>query len=78
MAEKAKKTKGKGKAAAVERDTDGSIIPKSKDAYMLIYTRRADSVIPQSAPVDPPPLAAAKVDELDEKHIKAVAEYTAK
>ena len=62
----------------MERDADGAIIPKSKDAYMLIYTKRADPTAPQPAPVDPPPLAAAKVDELDEKREKDVNEYTLK
>ncbi|KAI5474385.1 ubiquitin carboxyl-terminal hydrolase 48 [Pseudohyphozyma bogoriensis] len=60
------KAKGKKPKAGFIRDVNGEILPKSKDAYMLVYTRRNSKPEPED-PV-PPPLASARVEELDAGH----------
>ena len=54
-----------------------SRLPKSKDAYMLIYTRRDDSARRASAPIEPtpPPLASLKVEQLDAKDNEAIKAF---
>ncbi|GAA5885332.1 hypothetical protein JCM6882_009573 [Rhodosporidiobolus microsporus] len=75
-------------ATGFTRDAKGAILPKSKDAYMLVYIRRdsspSSSPSPSSsrdtsaaAPV-PPPLAQAEVEKIDEKYVKEVEEFKAK
>lgn len=53
-------------------------LPKSKDAYMLVYTRRTLPPI-DSTPValNPPPLALSMVENLDEEHTKVVSAWDA-
>ncbi|GAA5822992.1 hypothetical protein JCM11251_004450 [Rhodosporidiobolus azoricus] len=75
-------------ATGFTRDKDGSILPKSKDAYMLVYIRREDassgaSTSSNSPPASsavpiPPPLARAEVEKIDEKYRKEVEEFKTK
>ncbi|GAA6004527.1 hypothetical protein JCM10207_000918 [Rhodosporidiobolus poonsookiae] len=70
-------------ATGFTRDANGVILPKSKDAYMLVYIRReaspdaSTSSSPSPEPV-PPPLAQAAVEELDKKYAKELEEYKVK
>ncbi|GAA5837483.1 hypothetical protein JCM9279_006767 [Rhodotorula babjevae] len=66
--------KKKKLAAGFTRNKDGTILPKSKDAYMLIYTRRASTASgpPSTASTTaaapeptPPALAQSTVERLD-------------
>lgn len=65
--------KKRDKKAAFPRDQDGNVRPRSKDPYMLIYTRvepepgqaKADEPRIASAP---PPLALSRVEMLDQEH----------
>lgn len=45
---------------------------------MLVYVRRGDPTAPMLPIPIPPPLASARVEELDKKHGTEVEEYTAK
>ncbi|BGP22765.1 ubiquitin carboxyl-terminal hydrolase 48 [Rhodotorula toruloides] len=55
------------------RDERGNILPKSKDAYMLVYTRRCDPSDPSAAAEPaPPPLAQFTVENLDWAYHKEV------
>ncbi|GAA6037198.1 hypothetical protein JCM8097_008783 [Rhodosporidiobolus ruineniae] len=82
-------------AAGFTRDANGGILPRSKDAYMLVYTRRdspAASPAPSSssrtspaaaataapAEMDPPALAQAAVEKLDELYQQEMAQYKMK
>ncbi len=73
----------KDKSTALPRDADGNVRPKSKDAYMLVYTKvETDSPQPTSTqpklPVEPPPLALAQVEATDQAQAKEVDEWDAK
>lgn len=45
---------------------------------MLVYTERPPDAAAAIAIPDPPPLAVAKVEELDQKHAALVDEFKAK
>ncbi|GAA5948419.1 hypothetical protein JCM21900_002704 [Sporobolomyces salmonicolor] len=61
------------------RGANGVIRPKSKDAYMLVYTRRPDpSAAKPAEPVPPPPLARNAVEILDQKYGDEVEEWNLK
>lgn len=45
---------------------------------MLIYTRRDDPAPAGATEPAPPPLALARVEELDAKHVSELAEYEKK
>ncbi|KAK4053048.1 hypothetical protein OIV83_001783 [Microbotryomycetes sp. JL201] len=57
--------KKKKPGAGYKLSADGSVMPQSSDAYMLIYTRRVDRAERIEEPV-PPPMAAARVKQLDD------------
>ncbi|BGP05993.1 hypothetical protein JCM10049v2_001812 [Rhodotorula toruloides] len=58
------------------RDERGNILPKSKDAYMLVYTRRRDaSDPPATAEPAPPPLAQFTVEKLDKAYHDEVEKW---
>ncbi|BGP13819.1 hypothetical protein JCM10213_006348 [Rhodosporidiobolus nylandii] len=73
------------------RDGQGNILPKSKDAYMLVYIRRdpqpasesfpsastSKPASPASGPL-PPPLAEDAVERLDEVYKQELAAYKQK
>lgn len=63
--------------ASMGGGTNGSgRLPKSKDAYMLIYTRREmDPDQPEREEPVPQPLAEMRVEQLDEQHESLVKEY---
>ena len=69
-------------SAGFKRTADGDIMPQSQDAYMLIYTKRSDAA--SAAPtmvaqgLVPPPLAAARVEQLDAEYEKKKEEYEEK
>ncbi|GAA6057771.1 hypothetical protein JCM3770_006837 [Rhodotorula araucariae] len=72
------------------RDADGTVLPKSKDAYMLIYTRRdgpasstppaaaATGSAPAAAEPTPPALAQQTVARLDAAYRAEVDAYAAR
>ncbi|GAA5896486.1 hypothetical protein JCM5296_000680 [Sporobolomyces johnsonii] len=68
------KQKPKAKAGFT-RDANGAIRPKSKDAYMLVYTRRPDPSAAKPAEPAPPPLARKAVEILDQKYGDEVEEW---
>ncbi|GAA5951936.1 hypothetical protein JCM8115_005283 [Rhodotorula mucilaginosa] len=70
-------TSKKRPAAGFVRAADGSILPKSKDAYMLVYTRREQKSSPAPDP-EPPALAVDAVEKLDAKYMQELEEYLAK
>ncbi|GAA5905072.1 uncharacterized protein JCM6883_004957 [Sporobolomyces salmoneus] len=57
------------------RDAQGHVLPKSKDAYMLVYIRRPDPSVPKPAQPNPPPLARFEVERLDRVYQKEVEEW---
>ncbi|KAL8293185.1 hypothetical protein RQP46_000879 [Phenoliferia psychrophenolica] len=71
-----KQAKGK-KKTDFPRTASGEILPRSKDAYMLVYTRREPLPTAAAEPA-PPALALSRVDDLDQKHQDEVVEYNAK
>ncbi|ORY72576.1 hypothetical protein BCR35DRAFT_307589 [Leucosporidium creatinivorum] len=75
---KKKAVKPNKPGAGFTRDDNGSVLPKSKDAYMLVYTKRPPAASAAVAIPEPPPLAAAKVEELDQKHAALVDEFKAR
>lgn len=77
-----KKAKAAGQSKEFPREPDGTIRPRSKDAYMLIYTRMAgspegDAMEQDEQVTGPPPLAAARVEALDAEHLKAAEAWEA-
>ncbi|GAA5871715.1 hypothetical protein JCM3774_003027 [Rhodotorula dairenensis] len=70
-------TSKKRPAAGFVRAADGSILPKSKDAYMLVYTRREEKSSAASDP-EPPPLAADAVQKLDDAYAHELDKYQEK
>ncbi|BGP54011.1 hypothetical protein JCM8202v2_001583 [Rhodotorula sphaerocarpa] len=68
-------TSKKRPAAGFTRAADGSILPKSKDAYMLVYTRREAEEKEVSAEPEPPALAADAVEKLDARYCRECEAY---
>ncbi|KAM0792438.1 hypothetical protein ACM66B_005115 [Microbotryomycetes sp. NB124-2] len=60
-------SKKKKPGAGFKWTKDGSVMPQSSDAYMLIYTKRVERAEGMDEPV-PPPLASMRVEQLDEKY----------
>lgn len=56
------------------RKANGEILPKSKDAYMLIYAKREPASTKSDQP-SPPPLALQSVEDLDQVHDVAAGNY---
>ncbi|GAA5989261.1 hypothetical protein JCM10908_001230 [Rhodotorula pacifica] len=67
-------TSKKRPAAGFTRGTDGNILPRSKDAYMLVYTKREQDSTTVSEP-EPPALALDAVEKLDAKYHEELEEY---
>ncbi|GAA5941088.1 uncharacterized protein JCM15063_000644 [Sporobolomyces koalae] len=59
------------------RDAQGQILPKSKDAYMLVYTRRQDPSTSKLETPVPPSSAAKEVENLDFAYQQKVDEWNA-
>lgn len=73
----------KDKSRAFPRDVDGNVRPKSKDPYMLIYTRVEANDGDRSASqlglaTGPPPLALAQVEAIDQDHAEKVKAWEVK
>ncbi|GAA6061840.1 hypothetical protein JCM10212_000757 [Sporobolomyces blumeae] len=70
------KPKG-GKQKDAARDSKGRGLPKSKDAYMLVYTRRpeVDATSTSTEEPVPPPLAQAEVEKIDAAYARRLDEW---
>ncbi|GAA5957689.1 hypothetical protein JCM3765_001482 [Sporobolomyces pararoseus] len=75
VGQKAKKKIAVSKGKGFTRDASGQILPKSKDAYMLVYIRRPDSSAPKPSEPNPPPLARFEVEKLDETYQKSLDDW---
>ncbi|GAA6016907.1 hypothetical protein JCM11491_006909 [Sporobolomyces phaffii] len=74
---KKKKVAAASKANGFTRDAHGHVLPKSKDAYMLVYIRRPDISSAKPDEPIPPPLATFEVDKIDAAYQKRIEDWKA-